>query len=202
MKKLTLTIFVILLALPALAEEDFAGLLKRAEELKAQGKYPAAMEELSWANKQLEKLHQESLKKFFPDTAGSFTGGKFDANNAMGFMNVERDYKSQAGAGVKVSLLGASNSQGSAAQGFGALAGFAQMAAMMDGQNGAETVRVKGNRAVVAKNGRYSELSLNLPSGLMFKVEQTSGQELKAEELASVAEAIDTTALEAYLKTR
>ncbi len=190
--------FVILSADIARAEEKFEDLIKRAQEMKEQGKFPQAISELSWASKQLEKLHAEKLQSFFPQTAGAFTGGEFKSNNAMGFTSVERTYASPKGK-IKLSLSGSSASDGAAKEGLGMLAGFAGMAAMMGQNEGTDTVRIKGNRGIVQQQSGKTELTVPLSSGLILQAEPVGTPAASKEELIALAEAYDVAGLDTYL---
>jgi hypothetical protein len=187
----------------AVAEEQFGDLLSRATKLKDEGKYSQALAELSWAQKQLEQLHTKKLESFLPAQAGGFTGGEVEANSALGILNIERSYKDAAGTKLKASLTGSTSSEGGAAQGMGALAGFAQMAQFMgNGEAGSESVRIKNARGTITKEGSNLKLMLPLQStGLFFSVEGVDGKATK-EQLVSVAEAVDSAAIESYLKAQ
>jgi len=182
---------------PSLAEEKFEEILARATKLKEEGKFSQAMSELTWASEQLQKLHAQKLQSFFPEAAEGVTGEKFEANSAMGLMVVERPYKTAEGGEIKVTLTGSSSANGAASQGMGALAGFAQMAAMMDQGQGSETVRVHGQRAQL--NNRDGQLSLSVPlnAGMMLQIEQQSGKATK-EQIVAIAEKFDVPGLNTY----
>ncbi len=183
------------------AEEQLGDILKRVSELHAEGKYVQAMNELSWASKELEKLHLEKLKAFFPKGEGGFTAGDFQSNNALGFVALERTYNSTSGGSVTASLTGSASTDGAAAQGMGALAGFARMAEMMDTTGQSEAVRVKGMRATVKNMGGQFELSLPLSSGMFFTLKPNSGTVTK-EQLVTLANGLDSDGLNSYLTTR
>ena len=197
-----LTALLALLALPALcmAEEDFAEILKRAQTLKDQGKFTAAMEELSWATKQLQTLHTQKLEAFLPEKLLDFTGGQVQSNSAMGFMNIERTYSGAPGK-VKLSLSGSASSGGAAAQGLGALANLAGMAAMMGNAPGMDTVRVKDQRATVESANGEMKLTIPMSNGIIFSAEQTEGKVTK-EQLVALAESFDFAGLNAYVATK
>lgn len=184
------------------AEEDFSAILKRTQELKDKGLYAQAITELGWATKQLEKLHGKKLEEFFPTTVGSFTKNQVKSENALGFSRVEGSYKGANNTQVKISLLGSAASEGGAARGLGALAGFAQMAATMkqgDGEN--DVVRVKGQRATVENSGGSRSLTLPMQSGMIFKVESRS-KAVTQEDLVALAEGFDLQAIENYLRAQ
>lgn len=183
------------------AEEKFEDILQRAQELRTQGKFSQAMNELSWATKELEKQHLEKLQSFFPKAVGDLAGGEFESNSALGLITLERPY-SGSGVKLKVSLLGSSQSEGAAARGMGAFAGLAGMAAMMGGQGtGTDSVRIKGARAVIRMENSQAELTLPLSSGMTLQVERQSGKPTK-EQLVAVAESVDTAGLEAYIQAK
>lgn len=185
----------------AVAEEEFSDLVKRASELKAAGKYPQAMTELQWANKQLEKLHNEKMKEFFPKSTADLTLGKVEANAMMGLANVEASYTTASKGRVKASLMGSSSGGGGAQQGLGALAGLAQMAAMMKTDGGVETVRIKGQRATIEKEGNRLKVTLPLQSGQILTAEQSSGA-VTQDQLVGLLEAFDLAGMETYLQAK
>jgi hypothetical protein len=96
--------------------------------------------------------------------------------------------------------MGSSASQGAAAGGMGAFAGFAQMAAMMGDTGNTDVVRVHGKRATIQTepNGN-KKLILSLSGGAILTVNQLRG-EVSAEDLEKTANAFDIKAMEKYLK--
>lgn len=192
-----MTLFVLSPCL-ARAEEDIAEILKRVEEFKNAGKFAQALNELSWAEKELQRMHVEKLKAFFPETVPGFTAGEYKVNNAMGLLSIERGYRSAEGGQYQATMAGSATAEGAAAQGMGALAGLAQMASMMEAGGQSEAVRIKGSRGMLANvNGRM-ELNLPLSGGLFFKVEQ-SGNNGTKDQLLQIANALDPEAINQYL---
>lgn len=179
--------------------EDFDSTLKRVGELRAQGKFSEALNELSFAQQELQKQHVQKMREFFPATLGEFKGGEFETNDALGFFLLERRYANDKGSKVKLSLSGSGTSQGAAASGIGALAGLAQMAAAFDNTGQTESVRVKNMRATVTAQGGKMRLMLSLSSGKLLQVEQESGSAVTKEQLVAMAEGIDYGQLNSYI---
>lgn len=182
----------------ASAEERFEDLLKRAQDYKEQGRYRKALDELGWAQKQLELLHGERLQSFFPAAVGDFQGGKFDNQSMIGLVSVSRDYVSPSAGKIKVALVGAGAGTGAAQQGLGALAGLAGAAAMFGNPQQVETMQIKGVRAMLDSKTGKPELTLPLSSGMIIQIRPQGGKATK-EQLVSVAEAIDFKGLESYV---
>lgn len=185
----------------AKAEEDIAEMLKRVEEFKNAGKFAQALNELGWAEKELQRMHIEKLKAFFPATVPGLTAGEYKVTNAMGLMSIERGYRSAEGGQYQATIAGSSASDGAAAQGMGALAGLAQMASMMEAGGQSESVRIKSSRATLANVNGKLELNLPLSGGLFFKLEQ-SGKGGTKEQLLQIANALDPDAINLYINQK
>lgn len=179
------------------SSENFNQNLARVKELKEQGKYTQAITELSWVSNQLQKLHIEQLKKYFPADVEGMTAGQFKSGNALGLVTLERMYTNKSGSQMKVILTGSSATKG-AASGMGALANFAQMAAMMDQGTDSEVVRIHGTRANIKQKGKRMELSMPLSGGMLFKIEQSGGTASK-DQIVSIANAFDVKGANSYL---
>lgn len=197
-KLLPLSCFL-LLSVTAQAEE-LNQIFTRVQEMVTAKNYTKALEELSWAKKEIEKMNTSQLKTFFPDQLSGFTGDKFEANNIFGISNVERTYRKTGDAAVvKVSLTGAS-SGGAAAGGFGGLAALGSMAAMMGNQEGSDTFRIDGRTAsLTAQPGsKGGELTVFLNGGSILKLELNNSTNTDA--LKSMATAMNLNDLEKYLR--
>jgi hypothetical protein len=187
-------------------EASVVGTPLKAEELnqifeKVQGyvsakNYPKALEELSWARKEIEKQHLEKLKEFFPSQVSRFDGQKFNSQGAFGMSQLERNYSGPEGALVKVSLVG-SNLSG---QALGGLSQFGKMAAMMGMQDGSQdSFRIDGYTAALEDNGQgRANLSVYLDSGSVLKLELVKKGE--AGILRQFAEELNLQGLDAYIK--
>ena len=182
--------------------EDFDATLKRVSELRTQGKYAEALNELSFAQQELQKQHVTKMREFFPATLGEFKGGEFETNDALGFFMLERPYSNGKGSKVKLSLSGSGTSQGAAATGIGALAGLAQMAAAFDNSGQTESVRVKSLRGTITTQGGKMRLMLSLSSGKLLQLEQDSSSPVSKEQLVAMAEGIDYTQLNSYISAQ
>lgn len=177
--------------------EDLTEIFKKVNEYVGAKNYAKALEELSWARKEIEKMNSGQIQSFFPDSLAGFTGGKIEANSALGFSNLEREY-TKGELAVRVSLTGGGEGL---AGGFGNLAAFGKMAAMAEGGgSGRDTLRIGGRTAVLNQDneGNSADLTVFLDSGSILKFESSSGA--KGDTLKSMAEAIKVADLDAYLK--
>ena len=170
--------------------EDLSAILKKVEQLNTEGNYSKALEELSWAKKELEDQYLKKLVTFLPDTLNGYTGDKPDSSSAMGFTSTSRVYKSGANT-AKIEINGGS---GAGAQGgMGGLAALGQMAAMMGQQSGQSAMRINGRTANLQEES--GELTVFLNGGTMLVIRQEAGKV----ELKAMAEAINMEAIEKYL---
>ena len=185
----------------AQTQESFDDLLGRAKQLQSEGKFQQALTELSWAREKLEKQHLERLKSFFKPTIGELTGKDFKANAAMGLTSVEREYTSASGERLKVTLAGSSGEKGTPGAGFGALAGMAQMAAMMDNSGNTETLRLHGQRAVLSDMNGKLKLTLPLDSGSVITIESVRNKADK-DAVIALASGLDVEGLNQYLAAK
>ena len=178
--------------------EDLNTIFQKVNELVGKKAYSAALKELEWAKKELDKQNTLQIQSFLPDQLGGFTGDRFEANNILGIQNIERVYKkADGGSTVKVSLTGGS---GGAANIFGGIAALGNMAGMMGEQPGQDMFRIAGKTATLSTDPdlKTSELTVTLESGSILKFEgdtRTDGPTLK-----SMAEAVKVADLDNYLK--
>ncbi|MBP9838699.1 MAG: hypothetical protein KBC84_08290 [Proteobacteria bacterium] len=173
--------------------ENLNDILKRVNDFVAQENYPKAMEELSWANKEIEKMHSTKLGQILPAEVNGFKGEAAKMESALGFTNVSKVYKNGSKV-IKLNMSGAS-SQG----GLGGLAGLAKMGMMMGGaQPGMETFRIKGRTANLDTQDSSPKVTVFLDSGSMLNIEAEDG--VDAEAVKTFAEAIDVEKLDNYLK--
>ncbi len=170
--------------------EDLSAILKKVEQLSTEGNYSKALEELSWAKKELEGQYLKKLVTFLPDTLNGFTGEKPESSSAMGFTTTSRVYKSGENT-AKVEINGGA---GAGAQGgMGGLAALGQMAALMGQQSGQTAMRINGRTANLQDDS--GELTIFLNGGTMLAIKQESGKV----DLKAMAEAINMDAIEKYL---
>jgi hypothetical protein len=180
------------LAQPALAE-DINEVFKKVNEYVAQKNYPKAMEELSWAQKELEKLHQTRLSELLPAEIEGFKGGDTEVQLVMGFSNIEREYQNGEKS-VRVAITGTGSGDG-----MGGLAGLAKMGMMMGGtQSGIEQFRVAGRTASLDTTNDSPEVSIYLESGSIVRL--TTGEGVNGQTLKKFAEGLKVADLDAYLK--
>ena len=177
---------------PALAE-DINEVFKKVNEYVQQKNYPKAMEELTWAQKELEKLHQERLSELLPAEVAGFKGGDTQVQQMMGFSNIEREY-TNGDKNIRLAITGTSGTEG-----MGGLAGIAQMGMMMGAtQPGRDQFRISGRTASLDTTSGSPELSVFLESGSVLQL--TTGEGVDGPALKKFAEALKIGDLDTYLK--
>lgn len=177
---------------PALAE-DINEVFKKVNEYVQQKNYPKAMEELGWAQKELEKMHQTRLGELLPSDVAGFKGGQTEFQAVMGFTNIEREYTSGEKS-IRVTITGTSGTEG-----MGGLAGLAKMGMMMGGtQAGMDQFRIAGRTANLDTTNSSPELSIFLESGSILKL--SSGEGVDGPALKKFAEGLKVADLDSYLK--
>ncbi len=193
MKKIiALSLAATLFPMTAFAE-DINEIFKKVNQYVTEQNYPKAMEELNWAKKEIEKLNTAKLGNLLPKELNGFVGDEPKVQSAMGFNNIERNYKSAAKT-IKVSITGAG-----ADGGMGGLAGLARMGMMMGGaQPGSDQFRVDGRTANLETNGSNPELTIFLDSGSIMKLETQNG--VDAPTLKAFAEGLKVSTLDNYLR--
>lgn len=195
MKKTIAALLVAAVIPLTLHAEDLNDIFKRVNDLVAQKNYSKALDELSWARKEIEKLNTGQVSSFFPDTLGGLKGDKFESSSALGFHNAERTYRDGVNTEVKVSLTGAS---GGGNEGMGALMGLGKMAAMMD-VPGQEAVRIQGRTATInTENEGTPKLTIYLDSGSILSIESQNGANVTL--LRKMADELKLDELDKYLK--
>lgn len=183
---------LLLTSSPALAEDLEKIFAKVNEYVKAEN-YSKAIQELGWAQKELEKLNNEKLGKLLPAEILGFKGGKLKVSSALGFSNLERQYQN----GKKRITLSITGSGGGG--GLAGLAALGKMGAMMGAQPGVETLRIDGRTANLNTNRKNAELMVFLESGSMLKLEESNiGDEGKT--LKAAAEALQVSKIDSYLQ--
>lgn len=189
-KSILLAACILLCSNIALAD-DLKSILDKVNTFATEGNYSKALEELSWAKKELDKKYNDKLAGFLPDSLSGFTAGKAEINSAMGFTSIAREY-SKDGARVRLEMQG--GGAGGSGAGLGGLAALGQMAAMFGQQPGQESMRIKGRTANLQKEG--SEMTLFLDGGSMLTFRKESG----TPDLKAMAEALDLDAIENFMK--
>ena len=177
------------LSQPALAE-DINEVFKKVNEYVQQKNYPKAMEELGWAQRELEKMHQARLSELLPGEIDGFKGGDTQVQQVMGFSNIEREY-SNGEKSVRVAISGA--------EGMGGLAGIAKTGMMMGGtQAGKDQFRIAGRTANLDTTSGTPELTIFLESGSLLQLSTSEGVDGPA--LKKFAEGLKIADLDSYLK--
>lgn len=173
--------------------EDVNEIFKKVNQYVAEQNYPKAIEELSWAKKEIEKLNSTKIGSLLPAEVNGFTGGEVKVQSAMGLDNIERDY---SGNGKKINLSVTGGGVGGA---MGGLAGLARMGMMMGGQQpGVDSFRVDGRTATLDTTGTKAELTVFLDSGSILRIEGQKG--IDAETLKSFAEGLKISNLDNYMR--
>lgn len=198
MKKILLATALALSLVPGTgAAEDVNAIFKKVNDLITAKNYAKALEELGWAQKEIEKMNVTQIQSYFPDSLAGYTGSKFESNSALGMTNLERQY-TKGTEQVKLSLSGSSPG-GAGAGGLGGLAAFGRMAAMMGGGQGGDTFRIAGRTATLQKEeGNSPQLTVFLDSGSVLNLEGQRGT--TADSLKAMAEALKLNDLDNYLR--
>jgi hypothetical protein len=193
MKRLALSLVVGMVALSQGAHaEDINQVFSKVNEYVQQKNYPKALEELSWAQKELEKMHQARLSQLLPSEVAGFKGADPELNSALGFSNVERQYSSGEKS-IQLSLTGTGGTEG-----MGGLAGLAKMGMMMGGvQAGKDQFRIDGRTASLDTTGD-PELTVFLESGSLLQLR--AGEGVDGATLKKFAEGLKVGDLDSYLK--
>jgi hypothetical protein len=158
--------------------EDLKPIFDKVQQYYQEKNYAKALEELSWAQKEIEKANTQATVGFFPDEVDGFKGGKVENANVFGITNIERTY-SKSEDSIKVSLLGSSKGQQNP---LGGLAAMGQMAAMMGGQPGMDSFRMDGRTAMLEQQDDSVTLTIFLDGSSMMKFEMSgsnNGENLK-----------------------
>ncbi len=196
MKKLLVISMLLCVAAPNALAEDINNIFKKVNELVAQENYPKAMEELSWANKELQKMHFAKLETLLPSEIAGFTGEKVEAQSAMGMSTIKRVYKKGS---EKIELNITGTSLGGATGAAGGLAALGRMGAMMGNQPGVDTFRVDGRTATLKNQRNRAELTLFMESGGMLQLRQNNAKDEGAT-LKTIVEGVGIANLDSYLK--
>jgi len=194
MRTKTILLGFLALVIPQFAlAEDVNELFKKVNTYITEQNYPKALEELSWAKKEIEKLNSTKIGTLLPATVNGFTGGEVKVQSALGFDSIERDY---TGNGQKISV---SVTGGGAGGAMGGLAGLAKMGMMMGGQQpGVDSFRLDGRTANLDTSSGKAELTVFLDSGSILKVEGQQGVDAAA--LKSFAEGLKISNLDNYMR--
>ncbi|MCC6954488.1 MAG: hypothetical protein IT290_10250 [Deltaproteobacteria bacterium] len=175
-----------------LQAEDINVVFKKVNEYVAQQNYPKAMEELSWARKELERLHSIKVATLLPNELNGFTGAAPKTQAVLGMSTIERNYTSGKQR-IEVSIAGGTP------EGMGGLAGLAKMGMMMEANEpGNETFRLDGRTATLkAANPNSPEMTVVLESGQIMTIQ---GKGVDVATLKTFAEALKIGDIDNYLK--
>lgn len=177
--------------------EDLKQIFEKVQQYYQEKNYSKALEELGWAQKEIEKANSQVTQSFFPDTVEGFKGGKIENTSVFGMMNIERSYEKSDSETVKVSLMG--SAKGQAQNPLGGLAAVGQMAAMMGGsQPGIDSFRMDGRTALLEKEEDSASLTVFLDGGSMMKFEMNGSNNPEA--LKKFASGFKIADIEKHLK--
>lgn len=190
----SLGLLAVLHAAPACAD-DLKQILDKAQQYYQERNYAKALEELSWAQKEIEKANSEVTLSFFPNEVAGYKGGKVENTNILGITNIERTYSKGDSESIKVSLIGGSKGQQNP---LGGLAAMGQMAAMMGGQTGMNSFRMDGRTATMEKQDDSASLTVFLEGGSMMKFESDGSND--EESLKKFAGSFKIADIEKHLK--
>jgi hypothetical protein len=179
----------------AVQAEDLKPIFEKVQQYYQEKNYAKALEELSWAQKEIEKANTAATVGFFPDEVEGYKGGKVENANVFGITNIERNYRKSDNDSIKVSLLGGSKGQQNP---LGGLAAMGQMAAMMGGQNGMDSFRMDGRTAMLEKQDDSATLTIFLDGGTMMKFEKNGSND--GESLKKFANGFKIADIEKHLK--
>lgn len=192
----SLVALALVLAPSSAFAEDINEIFKKVNSYIAEQNYPKALEELSWAKKEIEKMNSSRIGTLLPKDLNGFTGNEPTVQSALGFNNIERTYKSGERT-IKVSITGGGADGGMG--GLGGLAGLARMGMMMGGnQPGTDTFRIEGRAANLDSKTGAPELTIFLDSGAIVKLEGQNG--VDGNTLKSFGEGLKISAIDNYLR--
>jgi hypothetical protein len=170
-------------------DELFANLKKYVE----QEQYTNAMEELQWMQRELDKLHFDKVKSFFPDQLEDYKGGETKSQTVLGFTNLNRTY-SGAGPDIEVALTGGASVAGG-------MAALLQMVNVLGSQENSTTFRLDGRTATLVRDPDGSAtLSVMLKSGSLLTFDTKNMEDIDL--LKQAAGAFPLAALDDYLAGR
>jgi hypothetical protein len=193
MAALTLVAAVCVMASGQLRAESIDELFANLRKYVDEERYTNAMEELQWMQRELDKLHFEKVKSFFPDELAGFKGGDTKSQTVLGFANMSRSY-GETGSQIDVALTGGASVAGG-------LAALLQMINVLGSQENATTFRLDGRTAtLVSEADGSASLSVLLKSGSILTFE--AGALEDPDLLRQAARAFPVAALDDYLAGR
>lgn len=161
--------------------EELKAIFDKVQQYYQEKNFAKALEELSWAQKEIQKASAQVTQSFFPEEIDGYKGGKLENTEVFGIVNVERSYVKGESESVKVSLMGSNKGQGQ--NPLGGLAAIGQMAAMMGGnQPGVDSFRMDGRTAMLETQDSSATLTVFLDGGSIMKFEMdgsSNGDALK-----------------------
>lgn len=173
--------------------ENIDELFQNLKKYVEQEQYPNAMEELQWMQRELDKLHFEKVKSYFPDELNGYRGGDTNSQTVLGFTNLNRAYEG-GGSEIDVALTGGASVAGG-------MAALLNMVNVLGRQEDSTTFRLDGRTATLVSDPDGSaSLSVILKSGSLLTFEAKSLEDVEV--LRQVAGAFPVAELDDYLAGR
>ncbi len=191
--KMIVAFLAICFLVDVVVAEDLNTILQRVNKYSAEENYSKALEELSWARKEIEKLHVKKLVSLIPDQLAGYVAEPTKTDGALGFTSIERVYK-QGNANMQLNITVGT---GSVNRQMGGLAGLGRMAAMMGGgAPGSETIRIDGLTASVEARGSNNTITVFLNSGSILELR---GNQTSVDTLKEAVKSLNLSKLDSYL---
>lgn len=173
--------------------ESMDQLFENLKKYVDQEQYTSAMEELQWMQRELDQLHFEKVKSYFPGELAGFKGGDTKSQTVLGFTNMNRTYTGD-GSDIEVALTGGASVAGG-------MAALLQMVNVLGSQENSTTFRLDGRTATLISDPDGSaSLSVMLKSGSILTFEAKVIDD--ASVLKQAAGAFPLAALDEYLAGR
>ena len=172
--------------------EEIADIFKKVSDYAAKENYAKALEELKWAEKELQGKNNKKIATLLPAEVEGFKGQEPKIEGALGFTTIERKYVN-GDKSIELSLTA-----GGGGSPLGGLAGLAKMGMMMGGAPGMDQFRIDGRTASLNTEGSDPELTIFLDSGSMMMIKGTSGADKDV--VKKFGEGLKVAALDDYLR--
>jgi hypothetical protein len=178
---------------PATAQESLEEILERLDAFVQQGNYPRAMEELTWAQRALEKAHFDQVDALFPRQLQGLDARDSERHEVLGVRMLKRVYGAVSGEHLVITLT-----DGPGKAGFAALE---QLSRLFGLHVGAEPMRIQGRSAILLAPDEQGNtvLSVQLESGAGLRFEAPGEAR---EKVLEGARAFDIETLDQYLAGR
>jgi len=173
--------------------ESIDELFENLKKYVDQGQYTNAMEELQWMQRELDKLHFEKVKAFFPGELVGYKGEDTNSQTVLGFTNLNRTYIGD-GSDIEVALTGGASVAGG-------MAALLRMVNVLGSQENSTKFRLDGRTAtLVSQPDGPASPSVMLKSGSLLTFEAKKVDD--ADVLKQAASAFPVAELDDYLAGR